>query len=69
MKNIINKIKHIVVVGFVLFTITSCEDYLSPEPSSVLNAATSFENEDDLESEPDSLKPNSPTNPTNFEGP
>lgn len=49
MKNIINKIKHIVVVGFVLFTITSCEDYLSPEPSSVLNAATSFENEDDLE--------------------
>ena len=28
-----------------------------------------YENEDDLESEPDSLKPNSPTNPTNFEGP
>ena len=28
-----------------------------------------YENDDDLESEPDSLKPNSPTNPTNFEGP
>jgi sec-independent protein translocase protein TatC len=28
-----------------------------------------YENDDDLESEPNSLKPNSPTNPNNFEGP
>jgi hypothetical protein len=49
MKNIINKLKDIVIVALMLLTITSCEDYLSPAPTSVLNAATFFQNDEDLE--------------------
>ncbi|MCF6181279.1 RagB/SusD family nutrient uptake outer membrane protein [Lutibacter sp.] len=51
MKNIINKLKlkDIVIVGLVFFTLTSCQDYLSPAPISVLNSATFFQNDSDLE--------------------
>jgi len=49
MKNIINKLKSIVAIGLVLATVTSCEDFLSPAPTSVLNGVTFFENDEDLE--------------------
>ncbi|EDP70461.1 putative outer membrane protein, probably involved in nutrient binding [Flavobacteriales bacterium ALC-1] len=49
MKNIINKLKIIMVLGFMLTALTSCEDYLSPAPTSVLNGVTFFENDEDLE--------------------
>ncbi|WP_405575774.1 RagB/SusD family nutrient uptake outer membrane protein [Winogradskyella sp. Asnod2-B02-A] len=45
MKNL----KVIIVLGILLSTITSCEDYLTPAPSSVLNGVTFFENDEDLE--------------------
>ena len=45
------------------------DDDLGDAPEAKDFDGQDYENEDDLESEPDSLKPNSPTNPTNFEGP
>ena len=45
------------------------DDDLDDAPEAKDFDGKDYENEDDLESEPDSLKPNSPTNPTNFEGP
>ena len=45
------------------------DDDLDDAPEAKDFDGKDYENDDDLESEPDSLKPNSPTNPTNFEGP
>ena len=45
------------------------DDDLDDAPEAKGFDGKDYENDDDLESEPDSLKPNSPTNPTNFEGP
>lgn len=45
------------------------DDDLGDSPEAKDFDGQNYENDDDLESEPDSLKPNSPTNPTNFEGP
>jgi sec-independent protein translocase protein TatC len=45
------------------------DDDLDDAPEAKDFDGNDYENDDDLESEPDSLKPNSPTNPTNFEGP
>ena len=45
------------------------DDDLDDAPEAKGFDSKDYENDDDLESEPDSLKPNSPTNPTNFEGP
>ena len=45
------------------------DDELDDAPEAKDFDGKDYENDDDLESEPDSLKPNSPTNPTNFEGP
>ena len=45
------------------------DDDLNDSPEAKDFDGKGYENDDDLESEPDSLKPNSPTNPTNFEGP
>ena len=45
------------------------DDDLGDAPEAKDFDGQDYENDDDLESEPDSLKPNSPTNPTNFEGP
>ena len=44
-------------------------DNLDDAPEAKDFDGNDYENDDDLESEPDNLKPNSPTNPTNFEGP
>ena len=45
------------------------DDDLGDAPEAKDFDGQDYENDDDLESEPDSLKSNSPTNPTNFEGP
>ena len=45
------------------------DDDLDDAPEAKDFDGKDYENDDDLESEPDSLNPNSPTNPTNFEGP
>ena len=45
------------------------DDDLGDSPEAKDFDGQNYENDDDLESEPDSLKSNSPTNPTNFEGP
>lgn len=45
------------------------DDDLDDAPEAKDFDGNDYENDDDLESKHDSLKPNSPTNPTNFEGP
>ena len=45
------------------------DDELDDAPEAKDFDGKDYENDDDLVSEPDNLKPNSPTNPTNFEGP
>lgn len=45
------------------------DDDLDDAPEAKDFDGKDYENDDDLVSEPDNLKPNSPTNPTNFEGP
>lgn len=48
MKNILNPLKYISAL-LVVFTMTSCEDYLSPEPTSAISSETFYQTQEDFD--------------------
>lgn len=49
MKKIINKINGICIILVLLFTFSSCEDFLNPDPTAAINADTFYETEADFD--------------------
>ena len=49
MKNIFNNLKRIIGISLVLFTISSCEDFLNPEPTSATSGETFFKTKADFD--------------------
>jgi len=48
MKNIINPLKYIMMLA-VIFSLTSCEDYLSPDPTAAISSETFYQTQEDFD--------------------